>query len=334
MIEANKKAVAHFEKLRHTIGPSEQFQSGYHQDYPKGSPDGPDSRYGSSKTIGISPASSSARPGLSANDVPRPSNSIRIPSAASGNKPLLVPDHDHSTSSRSNLRIMSMMDITALLHWLQKSVAIVERIESAPTMLSATDIARGEEIAVGETHQTRSQRDELHFESGGVQREQRSRRELRDRLHYEDPSGLLVPAQPAGAGVRRSNSHPDTKPAPLIISNNLWDDPSLGRSYQDGHYSSSDEFDDHAHSRERYRSRSRSRARAHRHRSGSVSPLFDPEPERKLQRLEELELEGDESNARQKFEEERIMEEARKYKGAKEPQAQKDKELETEEACD
>ena len=96
-------------------------------------------------------------------------------------------------------------------------------------MLSATDIARGDGIAVGDTHQKRSQRDELCFKSGGVQREQRSPREHRNRLYYEDANGLLVPAQPAGAGVRRSNSHPDAKPAPLIISNNRWDVTSPGR---------------------------------------------------------------------------------------------------------
>ena len=50
--------------------------------------------------------------------------------------------------------------------------------------------------------------------------------------------------------------------------------------------------------------------------------------EKKLQRLVELELREKEDAARQKFEEERIIEEARKDKRAKEPEAREAKELE------
>lgn len=313
-MEANQKAIAHFEKLSLTIGPSEQSQSGHHQNYPKGSPDRPDSRFGSSKAIGVSSASPSARPALPANDAFRPFNNMKIPSAASGNKSLQASDQDPSTSSQSNLQIMSSMDTTALLRWLQKSGAIVERIESARTMLSATDISGGDETAVGDTHQTRSHRDEIRFESGVVERQQRSPREHRSRLYYQDANGLLVPAQTAGAGVRRSNSHPDAKTAPIVINNNRRDDSSperRRRSYQDRHYSLSDQFDDHPHSRERHRPRSRSRVRVHRHRSGSVSPSFDPESD-KLQKLEKLEMREDDDVRRRKYEEGSIIEEARK----------------------
>ena len=321
-MEANQTAIANFEKLSLTIGSSEQSESGYHQDYPKGSPDRPDSRFGSSKAIGISSGSKSARPALPTNDAFRPFNNMRIPSAASGNKSLQASDHDPPTSSRSNLQIMSSMDITALVRWLQKSGAVVERIDSARTMLSATDISMGDEIAVADTHQIRSDRDEIRLESGGVERQQRSRREHRNRVYYQDANGLLVPAQTTGVGVRRSNSHSDPKTAPIIINNNQWDDSSPERrriSYEGRHYSSSDEFDDRTHSRERHRPRSRPRRRAHRHRSGSVSPSFDPELERKLQRLEALEMREDDDARRRKHEVSMIEEVKKKEKKEEKP---------------
>lgn len=149
--------------------------------------------------------------------------------------------------------------------------------------------------------------------------------EHHNKVYYQDANGLLVPAQTIGAGVRRSHSHSGPKTAPIIINNNQWDDPSperKRRSYHDPHYSSSEEYDDRSHSHERRRLRSRSRGRHHKNKSRTPSPP-DLEMERKLQRLEELEEREKEEAARQKFEEERIIEEARKDKEAKEKEALK-----------
>ena len=148
--------------------------------------------------------------------------------------------------------------------------------------------------------------------------------EHHNRFYYQDANGLLVPTQTTGPGVRRSNSHSGPKTAPIIINNNQWDESSperKRRSYHDPHYSSSEEYDDRSRSHERHRLRSRSRGRHHKHKSRTPSP--DLEMERKLQRLQELELREQEDAARQKFEEEKIIEEARKEKEAKEIEALK-----------
>ncbi|KAL8795228.1 MAG: hypothetical protein Q9195_002239 [Heterodermia aff. obscurata] len=151
----------------------------------------------------------------------------------------------------------------------------------------------------------------------------------RQQLYVQDANGFLVPATSSGAAVRRSNSQAGPKTAPIIINNTQRDDysperASRRRSYHDIYYSS-DEYSDRAHSHERHR-RSRSRGRhSSRHKPGSPSPspVHDPETERRLQRLDELEQKEHEEASRQKFEEQRIIEEARKAKEAKELEAMK-----------
>lgn len=156
----------------------------------------------------------------------------------------------------------------------------------------------------------------------------------RQQLYYQDANGLLVPAITNGAAVRRSNSQAGPRTAPIVINNNpQWDDHSperrsRRRSYQDQDYTS-DEFDERAHSHERHR-RSRSRGRhasrhrhEHKHESPPPSPGHDPDLERRLQRLQELEHKEQEEAARQRFEEQRIVDEANRAKKAKELEAMK-----------
>ena len=150
----------------------------------------------------------------------------------------------------------------------------------------------------------------------------------RPQAFYPDINGLLVPENNSGAGVRRSHSQAGPKTAPIIIYNTHVDDHSPDRlrrrSHQDYDYTS-DETDDRADSHERHR-RSRSRGRhatRHRHQPRTPSPAPNPEIERQLQRLHELEHKEQEEAARQKFEEQKIIDEARKAKEAKEREAMK-----------
>ena len=157
----------------------------------------------------------------------------------------------------------------------------------------------------------------------------------RQPIYYQDANGLLVPAITTGAGVRRSNSQAGPKTAPIVIYNSQQRDDhsqerrSRRRSYQEEYQESSDEFDERAHSHERHR-RPQSRGRhASRHRhepqheSPPPSPHHDPELQRRMQRLEELEGKEREEAARQRFEEQRIVDEANKAKEAKKLEAMK-----------
>ena len=149
----------------------------------------------------------------------------------------------------------------------------------------------------------------------------------RQPLYIEDANGLLIPAISPRLGLHRSNSASGPRPAPVNIINNFrYDDPSPERksrpgSYHDRYYSSEEERQDRAPSHERHRSRSRGRGHHH-HEPQPPSP-HNPEMERKLQRLADLERKEQEDAARQRFEQEQIVEEAKKAKKAKEIEAMK-----------
>ena len=155
--------------------------------------------------------------------------------------------------------------------------------------------------------------------------------QLRQPFYLQDGAGYLVPATSMAGAVHRSSSaaghHRGS--ASIVINNKQYDDYSperraRRRSYQDSQYDS-DSWDERSRSHERHRSRSR--AGSHRHRSHTPSPV-DPETERKLHKLKELEKKEQEEEARQKFEEEQILEEARKEEHRKKEEALKKKAVE------
>ena len=150
----------------------------------------------------------------------------------------------------------------------------------------------------------------------------------RQPMYYQDANGMLVPAT-AVAPVHRPAS---ARRAAQIVINNDYDPPSpvrarshrrhssQGRDYRyDDDYSS----DEPEHSPRRHRSR-----RGHRTPSRSLSPYYDADYERKMKKLEELEEREKEDAAREKYEEERILKEARKAKKKKEEDELKKKAIE------
>ncbi len=145
--------------------------------------------------------------------------------------------------------------------------------------------------------------------------------------YVQDGNGLLVPAANfGGGGLHRSNSAAGQRPAAIIINNTQYDDyspeRSLRRRSHGPHYGSDswDERSERSHSHERHRPRSRSGHHGRRH-SPSRTPSPDPEMERRLHRLADLERKEGEDAARQRFEEQRILDEAKKAKKKKEEEA-------------
>ncbi|KAK3176420.1 hypothetical protein OEA41_007743 [Lepraria neglecta] len=150
----------------------------------------------------------------------------------------------------------------------------------------------------------------------------------RQPMYFQDANGMLVPAA-AVAPFHRSASA--RRPAQIVIHNEF-DPPSPvrarshrrhsshGRDYRyDDDYSS----DEPEHSPRRHRSR-----RGHRTPSRSPSPYYDADYERKMKKLEELEEKEKEEAAHEKYEEERILKEARKAKKKKEEDELKKKAIE------
>ena len=182
----------------------------------------------------------------------------------------------------------------------------------------------------------------------------------RQQLYVQDGNGMLVPAA-VGNPVYRSAST-SARPSSVIIHNNHWDDHSPVRSSHRGRSSHGRDYydDDSDYSDRGRRSRSRSRSkRAHshchaRHRpSSSPSPTphyQDPELERRLQRLDEIEKQEEEkaqilaaeqrkkikeiesreeeAEARKRYEEEKIMEAEKERRKEEEEKERKEKWIE------
>lgn len=159
----------------------------------------------------------------------------------------------------------------------------------------------------------------------------------RQTVYYQDDNGLLVPAGAAiGGGLHRSHSAAAARrPAQIVINNAPYDDRSVSRSprghshnrkssrghdpYYDG---SEDEYHGRVYSPHRRRRPSRS------HGSRSPSPYYDYELEKKMKKLEELEEKEKEDIAREKYEEELILKQAKKAKKKKEEEELKEKAIE------
>lgn len=179
-----------------------------------------------------------------------------------------------------------------------------------------------------------------HYNRPGRDRGRLSSEYRQQPLYYQD-HGLLAPAGPAGVGrVHRSASVSDPRRPAQIVINNEFDahspQPSPHRHHRhsshghDYHYDdySDDSFDEPAHSPGRHRRHSRQRSRRRRSPSRDPSPAHDPEYERRMKKLEELERKEKEEEARQRFEEEMILKEAKKAKKKKEEDELKKKAIE------
>ena len=249
---------------------------------------------------------------------------------------LVVSDTTKSLSPKEYVQLMSSMDANALIQWLQKHCSIVDDTRNARTIITATDVWRGQSLNDSCRDRDRQQRyvqDADGFlipvatSAADVPNPQRpyrnrtrhaSEHHNRQKYYMQDANGLLVPAVPSEAGVRPLPIAAAGLGQGAIIINNHWDDSSpdrdLGRrrSHHGRHYSS-DEEDDRAHSFERDRARSRGRGRRRRHSSRESSPL-DPEVEKRMQRLADLERKDEHSIVRQRYQEEMILLEARRRK--------------------
>ena len=136
-----------------------------------------------------------------------------------------------------------------------------------------------------------------------------SEHHARQQVYYiQDANGYLAPA--IGGGIHRSSSAAGYRrgSANIIINNSQYDDYSperraRRRSHHDQDWDS-DSWDERPHSHER--------RRPHHHPSRTPSPAPDPELERKLEKLADLEKKEEEEHQRQRFQEQQIIEAARK----------------------
>ena len=177
-----------------------------------------------------------------------------------------------------------------------------------------------------DSHQIRPARDRGRLASDFPHRAQ---------AYYQDNNGLLVPAGGMGR-AHRSASVSDRRPAQIIINNEQFERPSpqpsprhhrrSSHGYDYHHYDYSDDsFDERpAYSPHRHRRRSRH----YRSPSRSPSPMYDPEYERKMKKLEALEKKEEEEEARERYEEEMMLKEAKKAKKKKEEEELKKKAIE------
>ncbi|CAD6566185.1 MAG: hypothetical protein ASARMPRED_008581 [Alectoria sarmentosa] len=162
----------------------------------------------------------------------------------------------------------------------------------------------------------------------------------RQTVYYQDGNGLLVPAGAAiGGGLHRSHSAAARRPAQIVINNSQYEDRSVSRSphghshnrrsSHGRHYNddSEDEYHDRAFSPHRRRRPSRSHE-SRSHESRSPSPYYDFELDKKMKKLEELEEKEKEDIAREKYEEELLLKEAKKAKKKKEEEELKQKAIE------
>lgn len=158
----------------------------------------------------------------------------------------------------------------------------------------------------------------------------------RQQAYYQDMNGLLMPAVGVGRS-HRAASVSEPRPAQIVINNEQYErhspqpSPNRHRRHSHGHdyhYDdySDDSWDERAHSPRRHRRHSRHRREPSR--SPSPSPMYDLEYERKMKKLAELEKREEEEEARERFEQERILEDAKKAKRKKEEDELKKKAIE------
>lgn len=150
-------------------------------------------------------------------------------------------------------------------------------------------------------------------------------------IYYEDANGhLIIPDVGSGGGIRRGSNDRGSRPTSIVINNSQWDldrspDRRSRRRSSHSTYDSSDSSDrSRTHSRDRRQHRRHSK---HYHR-GRRSPSPDPNLERRLEKLKELERKEEEEEARRRFEEERILQEARETKRKKQEEELKKQAIE------
>ena len=159
----------------------------------------------------------------------------------------------------------------------------------------------------------------------------------RQPIYYHDGNGLLVPASTAvGADLHRSHSSSaPRRPAQIVINNAQYEDRSASRSPRGhshhrkssyGHHRHYDDSEDEYH--ERVYSPHRRRRHSRSHESRSPSPYYDYEYEKKMKKLEELEEKEKEEQAREKYAEELLLEDAKKAKKKKEEEKLKEQAIE------
>ncbi len=143
----------------------------------------------------------------------------------------------------------------------------------------------------------------------------------RQPLYYQGTNALLMPAD-AGALMpthhRSASLAVPGRPTSVIINNSQYDDYSPVRGSHHRHSSYGHDYYHHGDDDYEYPVHSphwRGRAHSHAH-SRSPSPI-DPEMDRKLQKLADLERKEEEEEARSRFEEEKILKQARKDKKKK-----------------
>ena len=149
----------------------------------------------------------------------------------------------------------------------------------------------------------------------------------RQPMYFEDGNGMLVPAV-AVPGAHRSASARRSVPAQVVINNDYEGHSPVRRHHSHRRHSShgrahdyrsesSSSSDEYEHSPAR---RHRKHGKGHRtpSRSPSRTPSHDLEYERKMKKLEELEKKEEQEALRARYEEERLVEEAKKAKRKKE----------------
>ncbi|KAM0794610.1 hypothetical protein BDR22DRAFT_682712 [Usnea florida] len=152
----------------------------------------------------------------------------------------------------------------------------------------------------------------------------------RQTVYYQDANGLLVPASATiGGGLSRSHSAAAAarRPSQIVINNSQYEDHSVSRSPHRRRSSHGHEYH-YVDSEDEYHVRAYSPHRRRRRSSRSSSPYYDYELEKKMKKLEELEEKEKEDEARERYQEELLLEEARKAKKKKEEDELKKKAIE------
>lgn len=151
----------------------------------------------------------------------------------------------------------------------------------------------------------------------------------RSTVYYQDANGLLIPAVGSDGLNRSQSAAAARRPTQIFINNTQYEDRSPVRDpHEHGHrhihYEDCDEeeWEEPAHSPRGKRRPSKDPA------SRNPSPYIDYEMEKKLKKLEELEMKEKEDAARERYEEELIIKEAKRVKKQKEDEELKQKAIE------
>ena len=148
----------------------------------------------------------------------------------------------------------------------------------------------------------------------------------RQPMYYQDANGMLVPSV-AVSGVHRSASARRSVPAQVVINNEYEGHSPVRRHHSHRRHSShgrahdyvydSSSSDEYEHSPAR-RHQKHGKGRRTPSRSPSRSPSHDLEYERKMKKLEDLQKKEEMEALRARYEEERMIEEAKKAQKKKE----------------